>query len=353
MKLVLHVGLPKTGTTALQATLSQNQEVLLRDGYFYPRLSTGWDHNVLSVPFLQRLPRVYRGAFKSQQSARAAAYRAWGRLGRTVSDVPAHTLVISGEYFWRITAHQRFRTHLKEFLPGVTNINVVAYLRRPSDYYLSMLQQGLHASSRVRRVRREQYSPPLKSFARAGQLLLREFSPGALEHGDIVDDFMEHALHSGVPLVRRGVRRNASLSAEAMVILQEYRRSIYPAEEHRMTLQSDHLVHTLRDVDSELKMPRPQLQPEVAAYLDQPHEDDVQLKRCFGFEFRSPTSTREAPFVAEPAQLATLVEVVVVDPERLQVLRATLLHRLLCRETRWGRSRLAEAVRTFRLRCGR
>ena len=43
MECILHIGLPKTGTTSLQAALSENRESLLRHGVVYPE--TGLNGN--------------------------------------------------------------------------------------------------------------------------------------------------------------------------------------------------------------------------------------------------------------------------------------------------------------------
>ena len=53
--LYLHIGLHKTGTSAIQKFLMSNGQLLAAQGFLYPSLADGWEnHNNLAWPFLDK-----------------------------------------------------------------------------------------------------------------------------------------------------------------------------------------------------------------------------------------------------------------------------------------------------------
>lgn len=92
----LHVGVPKTGTTYLQAMLHRNRGLLRRNGTLYPGLRS--DLHFLAARDLREAPGVYGDALQRQQGA-------WERLTRAVRRFDG-TAVVSHELLADATPEQ-------------------------------------------------------------------------------------------------------------------------------------------------------------------------------------------------------------------------------------------------------
>ena len=73
MEYILHIGLPKTGSTSLQRALSDNRESLRRHGVIYPK--TGWRKKFMPLrkvlwggeaPESVGMPRDWAERFRSE-----------------------------------------------------------------------------------------------------------------------------------------------------------------------------------------------------------------------------------------------------------------------------------------------
>jgi hypothetical protein len=145
MKLILHIGTPKTGTTALQQFLYANRESLAAYGFHYataPHGLPGGNH-VANALNLDQNPAVYAFFTKHMDLAR--------RRG-------AHTILLSGENLSvmsvvhamprrEVCANAVERDHglietLKALIPdGIDTSRVVCYFRRPDRYAESLYSQ--------------------------------------------------------------------------------------------------------------------------------------------------------------------------------------------------------------------
>ncbi|WP_415403182.1 glycosyltransferase family 2 protein [Tateyamaria sp. SN3-11] len=127
-RLVLHVGLHKTGTTFVQHHLLHHAEALRRAGILIPR--TGFDTDVAGRP----------GALSGHQGLVRALRQdddaTWAALHREIDANPARTVLISAENLSFPTAPDRdaLIARLFDRLGGFAQIDVVALLRSPADY---------------------------------------------------------------------------------------------------------------------------------------------------------------------------------------------------------------------------
>lgn len=128
-RLVLHIGLHKTGTTFLQHQFQAHRKALLKHKVLFPE--TALSHQ--SAP-------LRPGAIAGHQQLVAATREddpvLWAKLGREVRNSRANTVVISAENMLFPTAPDRrdLITHLLDRLSGFDQIDVVAVVRRPDVY---------------------------------------------------------------------------------------------------------------------------------------------------------------------------------------------------------------------------
>lgn len=133
--LYIHIGRPKTGSTALQHFLMKNRQQLLTRGVLYPL--TGC-HQLSSHLFAYAYSdRLRAGAHLPAIDQREL----WLALGEEVKDASAGRVVLSSENFWFVDPRR-----VKDDIDGKYDVRVIAYIRR---------QDNVIASSFCEEVKRE------------------------------------------------------------------------------------------------------------------------------------------------------------------------------------------------------
>lgn len=158
MQLYLHVGLPKTGTTAIQQFLFHNREVLKQSGILYPDTALHWCQH---VPLVKALisPRFSDAIFNEAVERIDAAD--W--LNSVAADSLSNhwsTVILSSEFFWAAPAmqspleyHQDNPANLtcleeairlyRDALAIFDDIKVIFFLRRQDKWLESFFNQQL------------------------------------------------------------------------------------------------------------------------------------------------------------------------------------------------------------------
>lgn len=231
--LVLHVGLHKTGTSSIQATLAGNRRHLRALGFSYSRLcflSRNRNHSGALYTLFSRRAGRYRGNLLHGLSGpwRLAAYRwavaAFLELEMRLDRAPV--FILSGEDMSRLAGNE-VRALRARFARHFDRIRVVAYVRPPASYAHSAAQERLRGGATLTRLAAAppcpRYRRRLAKFIRifgAEHVHLRLWSPARFPHGDAVAAFLEDI--GAPPGVYRRLdvrRRNASMSAPAAVHL--------------------------------------------------------------------------------------------------------------------------------------
>ena len=124
--LYLHIGRPKTGSTALQRFLLRNAAGLMENGVLYP--ATG-RYQMASHQFVHAYrPDVHEGPGVVPVSAEAL----WQSLAEEQRETGANKLILSSENFWFVDPQQ-----LPSALDENYKVRVVAYLRRQDNVLVS------------------------------------------------------------------------------------------------------------------------------------------------------------------------------------------------------------------------
>lgn len=125
-KILLHIGPPKTGSSAIQKCFLDNRELLLTEGIFYPAhytdvngISSGHQETILS--------KNERGEFVIDRAKISAVIEQF-------NSSTAHTMVLSSEAFFRRAGN------LVRILP---NCEVIAFVRNPIDFIESQYNQSV------------------------------------------------------------------------------------------------------------------------------------------------------------------------------------------------------------------
>lgn len=296
MQTVLHIGMPKTGSTVLQDRLRASPEALRAHGLLYPANPPGVrfnNHRLLLLGFtaFEDLPRhMLKGDLQGPEALPGAyaAFRA--HLAAQVAEARPERVILSSETLFR-RLRRKDRAALREALAPYGPVTMAAYLRRPSAYYLSALQQHLKASHKVAAPRALPILRVLDAYRRAfGPEAVRPriYDRAQLVEGDITADFLAvHLSGSGLAAgdLAQGRRSNETLSAEAMDVLRGFREAFHGAWDNVPSEDTRTLLRTLARIDAALGAPRPRLRPEIAESIDYARPDPLTLRDDWGLTF--------------------------------------------------------------------
>lgn len=252
---VLHIGTEKTGTSTIQAFLSQNRGLLADEGVLYPAFGGGknggsqWGFAACAA---RQAWKLDIGRFlniqneEEQKRYRADLIETFNRDARALSD--RQLLVISCEHFQSRLRHVDEIAALKGFLSHwVDDFHIVLYLRRQDRMAMSLYSTKVKSGNP---------SPVLFNNLKPGRLpyyydyetlyrqwtevfgadaiTVRLLDPSDLVGGDLLQDF---SAVSGISLDGRYMpdRINESLSQEGVDFLLEVNRQLPKADEDEAT----------------------------------------------------------------------------------------------------------------------
>lgn len=333
-ELLLHVGHKKTGSTTLQSTFAASAPALLARGVLYPRAVRGASHAWLVLPldFERQAPRLILRKFRGDAAlAHAAHEREWAHLADQIQKTRPEKVVLSTEYLVdRLTPDlaPAFRDRLATLFSKVT---VVAYVRQPSLWYFSNLQQHLRYQ--------DDLLPPAPVALRAdlevwektfpGAVRVRPYDRAQLVGGDIVADFLQEILGMAPDSLTLNAprRTNEGLSAEGAQLIQDFRRAVCPGFVGRSLLSSNFHANLRRSEPTVPQTAKARLRPEVAAWLDAASVDLLWLRDRYGVVFPQIDYATIAPRDPLPGPARQVRDVALVDEARLKLLRRKAFRR--------------------------
>lgn len=234
MKLTLHIGTEKTGSTSIQHALAARREELLAAGILYPRLFGSENHTEVAVAAMGPRPN---DPLQIQETTHAGMDHAGyaeavsRRLGEEIDAAGVETLLISNEHCHsRLTDLDSIRRILDVIGRPVTRVEVIVYLRRQDRMAVSMHSTRLRDGGRgtIFPVFRE--PPAYYDFHRlmanyaevfgAGSIRARLFEREHLVGGDVVADFF--ALLGLAVSLPPAARANLSLSRQQARFLEMF-----------------------------------------------------------------------------------------------------------------------------------
>lgn len=330
-RLVLHIGQHKTGTTSLQDTLARNRVTLRAAGILYPKLGP-WRsaHHALAPALLGKRQTAQDVLHRLGPSAEGRSRHYLAQLHDMARRGDCDTVVLSSEaFFRRVTA--RSAAELAEALSAIAeNIEVVCYLRHPAAFVLSAISTQVQRTPFIRAPHPALQITALRSYGKAKQLELR-VHPYVLEqlhNKDVVDDFAHRHLPGGTALVpqRARARLNQTLSAEAMVIAQDFGRRADARAERPITLYHRMFRALLQRVDRRTEgFTKPRLLPGLDTEIVKRTEGFDKIRnrwRCTfpGLDYAVLGTGSDIDF----AELTEIGDYCIIDDDRLRRMRRSL-----------------------------
>ncbi len=228
---IIHIGPPKTGTSAIQLSLSKNRDMLAGMGIYYPDHST--DVNGISSGNVNSI-------YTEQDDKGTICPLKVSKLLSFCENSNLHTLLLSSEYFFEKLEQ------LLEYFPHAT---FVAYIRSPLDLLESNYNQS---------VKRHHNVDPIKKFVKLpkfhlsklqslvkdygkDRFIFRAYSSSAFSGSSIIKDFYS-VIGISAPLESDNSCVNPSYSFDAL----EFKRWINLFCSHGLAVRVDRVLQAYR-----------------------------------------------------------------------------------------------------------
>jgi hypothetical protein len=271
MRVILHIGQSKTGTTSLQSFLSANRESLAKSGILYPDVYRGGiplnvlEHNSFAEALC---------GFRRFPGFSAEEY--WCQFQEQIQQSECHTLLLSGESFWGapqlwrvpegeevLGSHLKKIRKLKEFV-GQKDCHVVLYLRRQDEWMDSNIPQLIRYEGLLKYPVYQNDAQTVNALApyldyaamldlweqtfKGSKMTVIPYERDHLMNGDIVSDFMERigADDKIAFLKSKKINEHASLSLE-FILLKKFLNRLPKSRAEERTI-----IDILTDLDKKM-----------------------------------------------------------------------------------------------------
>jgi len=338
MRLTLHIGTTKSGTTSLQEALSQCAPSLSKVGVYYDNRT--YNQNCLEV--LVRDQSRWTREFRSLDDGdRALAFKeAAGivaRLRKATADRRYTEAIVSAEYLSLFNPGEVTRFLDRLNLPDV-EIQVACYVRRPSQHWLSFCQQLLKASSTFPapidyRYNLQERLEAWQSEPRVRSMIIRPSDREQLVRGSIISDFVANVVPAAILLANVDVRANESMTAEAAILQQRFRAATHSELDHRFTPVGGRVLAAILEVSRDVPGTRLQARQALLDLVDKQHVTTLRwLRSRYGVQLVPADELDRLEALAIDPHLGreTRVEEICTsfDQDALEDLTAGVIHRL-------------------------
>jgi hypothetical protein len=226
MKIVVHIGPPKTGSTSIQVSLSADRDRLAGQGIYYyekiPNMTLA-----LSTLFLpkgrQPNPKLVRKTGSIEQ-AYAWSRACWDAFEKDVDETRPDLSIISSERFAVIEDVDQFIARLRR---RFDEIYVVAYVRDPVALYTSTIQERVRGGTVLGNLptpmnfeyKLRGVLERFRDVVGQDRMIVRNFARENLVDGDVVADFAAILSRLGPKCHINSIREREGFPASAVAWL--------------------------------------------------------------------------------------------------------------------------------------
>lgn len=296
MKILLHMGQHKTGSTALQRSLLNARETLLENGILYPNCVYPSPKHFFLIGLLLNghdLPKQLLRRFKGDADLFIQyAESSWEKLVKECRDNAPEALILSSE---NLSETHRFsvKKGLADLLSELsTDVQPILYVRDPADRYISLAQQRLKQRGQIS-------VPPLLTARNTSEYFANEFekpvelvqySKDMLVNSDIVSDFCQRFLsvYLGDEMLVNSQKANVTASPEAMAIVEEFfgNQQFTGLPDLGLVVRGRTLLRRIGEIELARNLNRkPQLRPEIRASIYRSCEELLWLRDTHNMTF--------------------------------------------------------------------
>lgn len=291
MKILLHIGQGKTGTTALQRSLHAARDRLRPKGILYPSFSLGSVAHHMLIALCEsddRIPPHVIEPFRNLDALRASAAAALYNLRLEVERKQPKVMILSSETFIFGLGRAGKEKLARLLQPFSAEVLPVVYVREPGALYRSRLQERMRIAATTLPPGPQRIRDAIEDTEAVwGQIAVCQFDTGMLAGGDILKDFATRFLSDLIdPNEMVAGTENTSLSAEAILALSRFRRLVAPDRDWQRDPRSDRLFRWLQLFEeTDPAVQRIRLRPGVAEAVRRASVDYLWLLDRFGMVF--------------------------------------------------------------------
>lgn len=328
MRLIVHIGMPKTGTSTIQRSLIRAKPFLESQGILYPTArKIGHAHTHLAILDKQNLiPGFLTQIYGNKGDVLIeAGQRILEDLEVEIRNSDAQTCILSSEA-WFFRPYLLRENSLASFIErNFDDLQILCYTRRPSSYFLSALQQQLKSSPDLIPLRPPNFRAVIDLCEEVAPTTIASFEGAIVDGRDILFDFLSRigAKPPYKAITLDDDLANRTFSAEAIILLWEYRKNL-PLHRQKLVVAEDrHFQAQLRITEEKIGRNgvKPKLKPNCAKFLDRRTPDLEYLRDRFGIDYSSDSETGA---ITPPAQSTPLVDIIEFNDNILDELRREL-----------------------------
>ncbi|MBT8491179.1 MAG: hypothetical protein KJN62_09020 [Deltaproteobacteria bacterium] len=263
MELIIHCGDGKTGSSAIQTSLYNAREKLLKHHILYYADGPTGVHNY----FVYLTDRRNRLPDYSKNRNIRKAHKIIRKIRRLSKKKNVKYVLLSSEFMFTFSKEHIDRI-IDSFGIPFSRIHAIAYIRCPQSMYLSLMQQRIKASHTLREpsgwTRNEVgHLRKWRDYVGNENLYVNLFDKRSLHSGCVVQDFQEtlsKIVKENISVLE-SVMVNESLSAEQMIILQEFRKDFLHDIDNTTHPRSNSLIAFFTKLNSKrvMNVTRPRL----------------------------------------------------------------------------------------------
>lgn len=280
-KVYLHIGSNKTGTTSIQDNLYLNKQALEAQDVCYP--GNARRHHLFyfaaGLP-RQHWPRQFNTLPASTLEKQINTF--FDALQRDI-DKPFSTYFLSTEYLF-IHDDNAIRRLMRWLAKRFDHIEVVAFVRQPSQHYSSAQQQVIKACHRLDSPAFYHY--PFQSVIQAWQ---QHCHVNVFKYDANTDSLatMANLASLDMQAFASAPRANSSLCIEQMLMLEKIQKVLYADKPNVFREQ----LGQLQKIKPE-RPTRPNLKAGIADYIDINHRDAIEwINATYQLDFSVPSAS--------------------------------------------------------------
>ena len=236
-RVILHLGVHKTGTSSIQAMLAnkKNRQHLSDQGFFFPQ-TIGNNHSEFFQSAFTTAPEKYHSNLARRETRKQVMERAERQKCALVGELGSlsnQTIIFSGEDGCILDAEAliRLRRFIYSAVQGLSNADVVLYTRHPVSYVESAVQENVKGNALTLefakkwhiKETKDKYKRMIDNISKgfgANSIYVRSFEEACSITGDVVKDF---AGALGICLEGMKIwRDNIAICDEVVRILSEF-----------------------------------------------------------------------------------------------------------------------------------